>query len=94
MIYGDGVRVGSYIAASAKACCVATVWEHGARRRKGVERPAAVRGWFGRARKQLVTLAWRAAAVFATATTIGEVVAAAVEVFADIVSVVLLTILA
>lgn len=35
---------GSYIAASAKACCVATVWEHRAWRRNGVERPAAVRG--------------------------------------------------
>lgn len=56
--------------------------------------PAVVRGLFGRARKQLATLGSRTAVVLAAATTVGKVMAAAVEVYPNIASVVLLMILA
>ena len=55
------------MAASAKACWVATVWEHGGCKRKGVERPWAVRGPLGRVRKQSRTAALRATVVVFTA---------------------------
>ncbi len=62
------------MAASAKACWVATVWEHGGCNRKGVERPWAVRGSLGRVRKQLRTVALRATVVV-LAVAVGEAVA-------------------
>ena len=63
---------GSYMAASAKDCCVATVWEHGGCKRKGVDSPSAVSGLLGRVRKQSRTVALRAAVVVLVAAAVAE----------------------
>jgi hypothetical protein len=62
-------------------------------RRKGVERPAAERGSFGRVRKQFSTVALRAVAAVVVVAE-GRVVADVAVLCADIASVVLLTNLA